>query len=501
MMKKIAKSERICLSLLVLADVLALFIPAMKYPLAILACLALILGFHHLGRAFQWATGIFFLLGLVLLTANHFSCLKLTTGVNSMTGLIVLLIIMQLFTVPIKIGGYQASIINLVNNKLPTNKKLFVFTMLITFLLSSILSMGTVPIVYSVLGPTLQKRLGSNYHHFSSVAISRAFTLGTLWAPGAATIFLISSITKVPLQKLFLPSFSLGVLGLLLAYLVARRQPFLTGSTVKAKKASTSSRKDLGKVLQILLAILILLAIAFTLISLHVGETMSDVALAGLIVVLAWTGLLQHNSKAHQQTEKAFQDYYHTGIINGGSLAPFFVAIGLFSSAFEYSSLSAAVAKGISPGMTALSWGALVLIPILVVLLSLIGIHPLASVTLLGQIMVGIHLPFSILAVALALNIGSVLAYMGSPFAGIVVVLANIIHEKTTTVALKWNGKYCCWLLVLSLIFIFVYTRYLIPDIYKINFLFKSVLNLQRSTSRLFVLSKFVQKASKKAIF
>lgn len=464
MRKQIAGSERICLCLLILADVLALFIPTMKYPLAILACLALILGFHHLGLAFKWATGIFFLLGLILLRASHFSWLKLTTGVNSMTGLIVLLIIMQLFTVPIKIGGYQASIINLVNNKLPTNKKLFVFTMLITFLLSSILSMGTVPIVYSVLGPTLQKRLGTNYHRFSSVAISRAFTLGTLWAPGAATIFLISSITKVPLQKLFIPSFVLGVLGLLLAYLVACRQPFLTtdpGNSASAKRTSPSSRKVLWKVLQIFLAILILLAMAFTLISLHIGETMSDVALAGLIVVLAWTGFLQHNVSAHQQTGAAFKNYYQTGIINGGSLAPFFVAIGLFSNAFEHSSLSTTVAKGISPGMTALSWGSLVLIPILVVLLSLIGIHPLASVTLLGQIMAGIHLPFSILAVALALNIGSVLAYMGSPFAGIIVVLANIIHEKTTTVALKWNWKYCCYLLILSLIFIFVYTRYL----------------------------------------
>lgn len=461
-MKILLQIERIFLCLLVLLDVLAMFFTPLQYPLMIVSLIVLFLGFHHLGSAFKWATGIFFILGLILVFTNHFTFAKLTTGVNSMNGIIVLLIVMQLFTIPINIGGYQKAIVNLVNNKLPTNKRLFVFTMVITFLLSSILSMGTVPIIYSILGPILRKRLGKNYERFSSVAISRAFTLGTLWAPGAATIFLISSITRVPLQRLFIPSLTLGILGLILSYFVAHNKAYMRSSHVQNNQnmASHNSQKDIWRVLQIFLAIVILLIIAFTLISLHIGETMSDVALAGLIVVLAWVAILQRNKKAHQQTASAFKNYYQKGIINGGSLAAFFVAIGLFSNSFENSSFSTLVAKIISPFISSLSWGALILIPILVLLLSLIGIHPLASVTLLGQIMISIHLPFNILAVALALNIGSVLAYMGSPFAGIIVVLANIIHRKTSTVALKWNGQYCLYLLILSLIFIILYTNF-----------------------------------------
>lgn len=462
-MKILPQIERIFLCLLVLLDVLAMFFASLQYPLMIVSLIVLFLGFHHLGSAFKWATGIFFILGLVLVFTNHFTFAKLTTGVNSMNGIIVLLIVMQLFTIPINIGGYQEAIVNLVNNKLPTNKRLFVFTMVITFLLSSILSMGTVPIIYSILGPILRKRLGKNYERFSSVAISRSFTLGTLWAPGAATIFLISSITRVPLQRLFIPSLTLGILGLFLSYFVAHNKAYMKSNHAEDQtknKTNANSQKDIWQVLQIFLAIIILLIIAFTLISLHIGEIMSDVALAGLIVVLAWVAILQHNPEAHEQTASAFKNYYQKGIINGGSLAAFFVAIGLFSNSFENSSVSALVAKTISPFISSLSWGALILIPILVLLLSLIGIHPLASVTLLGQIMISIHLPFNILAVALALNIGSVLAYMGSPFAGIIVVLANIIHRKTSTVALKWNGQYCLYLLILSLIFIILYTNF-----------------------------------------
>lgn len=54
--------------------------------------------------------------------------------------------------------------------------------------------------------------------------------------------------------------------------------------------------------------------------------------------------------------------------------------------------------------------------------------------------MVGISLPFSPLAIAPGLNIGSVLAYMMSSFAGIVVVIANLLGVRSATVSLRWAG-------------------------------------------------------------
>ncbi|EEU30741.1 hypothetical protein HMPREF0501_00146 [Limosilactobacillus coleohominis 101-4-CHN] len=185
---------------------------------------------------------------------------------------------------------------------------------------------------------------------------------------------------------------------------------------------------------------------------------MTDVALAGLVVILLWLLVLQASDRDHQQTIKAGKKYLQSGLLRGGSLAPFFVAIGLFSNVFEHSQVSKTIGQGLAPAIGYLSWGALASIPLLVVGLSLVGVHPLASVTLLGQIMMGISLPFNALAIALALNIGSVLAYMMSPFAGIVVVIANILGISSTTISLKWNGKYCLLLLVVSLIFIAGYS-------------------------------------------
>lgn len=453
------KIERIWLILLVITSLLNLIWPAeMTIPLATISILVMVWGFHHLGTAFKWATGIFFMLGLLIAIGSHFSLKEMAQAINSMDNLIVLLIVMQLFTVPVAIGHYQQSIVELVNGKLPTNRGLFSFTMLITFLLSSILSMGTVPIIYSVLGPTMSQRVGNDYQQYSSVAISRSFTLGTLWAPGAATIFLISTITHVPLQKLFVPSFVLGILGLILSYLMEYRNDYMQGRVKQESSESVQNSHAFARVMQIVMALAILLAIAFSFIHFKLGEAMIDVALAGLIVVGGWVVLLQSQDNQHQGTIQAGRHYIQNGLLRGGGLAPFFVAIGLFSNAFEHSPLSKTIGQLVSPFITQLSWGALILIPILVVVFSLIGIHPLASVTLLGQIMMGIHLPFSTLAVALGLNIGSVLSYMMSPFAGIVVVIANILGISSATVSLRWNGKYCLSLLMLSLVFIIGYT-------------------------------------------
>lgn len=270
------------LILLVITSLLDLIWPVgMMVPLAVISILVMVWGFHHLGTAFKWATGIFFTLGLLIVIGSHFSLEKTAQAINSMDNLIVLLIVMQLFTMPIEVSHYQQSIVTLVNGKLPTNHGLFVFTMLITFLLS----MGTIPIIYSVLGPTMRQRVRNGYQQYSSVTISRLFTLGTLWAPGAATIFLISTITHVPLQKLFIPSFVLGILGLLLSYLMEYCTNYMQGQIKQETAKSAHTDHAFAQVTQIVMAVVILLMIAFSLIHFKVGEAMIDVALAGLIVV------------------------------------------------------------------------------------------------------------------------------------------------------------------------------------------------------------------------
>ncbi|MDA3724650.1 hypothetical protein PF606_07970, partial [Limosilactobacillus fermentum] len=79
--------------------------------------------------------------------------------------------------------------------------------------------------------------------------------------------------------------------------------------------------------------------------------------------------------------------------------------------------------------MSHLSWGLLFVIPVVIVLLALLGIHPLVSITLLGQVLLTSQVTIPTLAIALALNVGGALSYLVSPFEG-AIVLINISRKS-----------------------------------------------------------------------
>jgi hypothetical protein len=86
---------------------------------------------------------------------------------------------------------------------------------------------------------------------------------------------------------------------------------------------------------------------------------------------------------------------------------------------------------------------AVILVPLTVIVLALIGLHPLISIAIFGQILMALHLPLPVLAIALCLNIGGSIAYMVSPFAGIILTISKFIDAKATDIAIRWNWLFC----------------------------------------------------------
>jgi hypothetical protein len=176
------------------------------------------------------------------------------------------------------------------------------------------------------------------------------------------------------------------------------------------------------------------------------------------LTVIIWIILLsqrhsQSNLQFKSSLKKAAVSYWHHGIASGAALAPFFVGIGTFTYGFQHSSVIIKLTSVLSPVFAQFGWLLVVLIPIIVVIVSLIGIHPLASVALIGKVIMAMHLTLSPLLIALSLNIGSVAAYMLSPFAGIVMIVATILNVKPTQVSIRWNWKFCLAFMVVDLVF------------------------------------------------
>lgn len=438
---------------LIIIQLLSLIVPVNLTLLnAVLAIGVSILGIQSLSRSFQVATLIFFIAGLGLLSTTGLSINGLAMAITSMVDIVVLLVVMQLFLIPVTIGNYQATVEAFMQKHIRGPKQTFTFVMIVTHLLSSILSMGTVAIVLSILGDSIKRQV-KDATRFSATAVTRGFTLGTLWAPGAATIFLISTVTKVGWTQLFIPCLILGLLGLLLAYLMEYNQPYMRIQPVTTNTKQQTRFTEHASLVSLVAAVIALLILSFVLMESKVVSSMNAVTLSGLLIVLIWVTALGLKPTTGQTAFKfaLSLDYWQHGIASGAALAPFFVGIGTFTYGFQHSTISSELTHALAPSFAHLGWLLIVLIPIIVVLVSLIGIHPLASVALIGKIIMTMHIALSPLLIALSLNIGSVVAYMLSPFAGIVMIVATLLHVSSATVSVRWNWQFCLIFLVLSL--------------------------------------------------
>ncbi|WP_438439995.1 hypothetical protein ABDK69_00260 [Limosilactobacillus fermentum] len=186
---------------------------------------------------------------------------------------------------------------------------------------------------------------------------------------------------------------------------------------------------------------------------------MTAVTVAGLMVIVIWLVAFKKRPAYPQALQEGWQSYIRQGMLSGAKLAPFFIAIGYFSNAFDGSPVALALSKVVGPNLSHLSWGLLFVIPVVIVLLALLGIHPLVSITLLGQVLLTSQVTIPTLAIALALNVGGALSYLVSPFEGAIVLISDLADVPPTTVAIKYNGWFGLWFLLLSTVVIYFFAN------------------------------------------
>jgi hypothetical protein len=169
--------------------------------------------------------------------------------------------------------------------------------------------------------------------------------------------------------------------------------------------------------------------------------------IAGLAVSILWT-ILIYDSK---EFKIAAREYWDDGILKVRDMAPFFIAIGFFSGALEGSGVLSQIAPTVQSSMQWLGIGAIIVIPIIVIAISLLGLHPFITIVFLGKIMSLAQIPVPPLTLALSLELGGAISYAVSPFAGIIMSLARYTGAKASDIALRWNWKFSIAFLIVGI--------------------------------------------------
>jgi len=186
---------------------------SLDYLLFVAGIGALTGGFPLMGKGFRKAAVIFLILGAgILLVGGHPFDLWIKAA-TSMTSIVAIVAVMQTFTIPIKVGGYDEAIKCWMDERLKSKSGLFIFLTLTTHLLTSFLNMGSVPITVSLFEPTLKARV-PDWKGFFARAATRGYVLSVLWSPGAVNLSLVAQATGLSWSQVFIPGFVLAFLGM-----------------------------------------------------------------------------------------------------------------------------------------------------------------------------------------------------------------------------------------------------------------------------------------------
>lgn len=420
-------------------------------------CAAIILasGLTVMGNGYKKATVIFLLGGSVMLIYFGAPLAVWITAAGNLTNVIAILVMMQTFSIPIKLGEYNRAIRYWLNRYFKSEGGLFLFTTLATHVFTSFLMFGAIPVMVSLMEQPLRNRV-SDYERFMATAASRGYALASLWAPGAINLFLVMQATGVSWSSVFIPGVVLSAIGVLVSYFLEtkcfssfRPRQFKFQYQVSA----VDEKQDYGKATHILWVVLGLVFFTFVFDKLHIGDSSNRIILAGFIVAFSWMTLFI----GQPVLKTTIKDYWKTGVIKAGDLAPFFIAMGIFSTALEQSGVLGAVQIQLQGFANSLGTFSIIMIPLLVVGAAVIGIHPFITIVMFGKILTLLNLPVSATTTALCLALGGSISYMVSPFAGVIMTIAKFVGAKASDVAITWNWVYSLVYFVIGISFAYLW--------------------------------------------
>lgn len=368
----------------------------------------------------------------------------------SMTNVIAIIVGMQLFTLPIELGGYAGSIEYWLRKSFKKESSLYLFAMMVTHAFSSFLLFGTVPVMVSLFGKALKNNI-ANYKRFLATAIVRGYALVLFWAPGAIIMLLVLQVTQVSWFDLFVPGFLLSVLGLATAYGVEHVTRLNKIIPAAAERHDDPEEKALARqqavhIFSVVAGLLLLVALFDTL---AIGPGTGKILLAGLMTAGIWLFYYRRHAKLGSTLRR----YWDSGVMKAADLSVFFIAMGVFAGAVDKSGILTHIQPILQQGVNQLGAFSVIAVPLLFILLAVAGIHPLILAVIFGKILTGLALPLPMVSIALLLVLASAVSFVVSPFAGMVLMTAKFLDAKPMDVALKWNAGFCVLFLAEGIIF------------------------------------------------
>jgi hypothetical protein len=127
--------------------------------------------------------------------------------------------------------------------------------------------------------------------------------------------------------------------------------------------------------------------------------------------------------------------------------------------AIEKAGLIAVIQPGLQAIVNTMGVFSMVALPVFMILCALAGVHPYVSIIMIEKVLSAVHLPIEPVSLALSLSVGSVICFILSPFAGMVLTLSKFIDSRTVDIAFRWNWAFSLIFFGEGILFAYVWGR------------------------------------------
>ncbi len=400
-----------------------------------------------------------FALSIILLLVYHAPLSIWEQALQGNLYLVVMFTLVPLLGIPIQYGGYFESLQGVFRRYVHTNSRFYLLVSFISAFIGSLVNMAAVPLVHQI---SLASDISSN-KKLLSVAISRGFTTGTIWAPTTAAIALIIELTGVEWPVFFPYGILFGIIAGLIGYtmmlLVLRKTdnsfaPVAAKTTSVDKEINANAKINFRKVLELSFfgSILIFL---ITIVSLITGiSTINVVSITSLVFPVIWLALIGRLPVLIREFKGG---YFTERLPKLKNEIVLFVGAGLFATSISYSHLGDYVPQFLNliVGNNALLLAVVIIYGSLT--LAILGVHPIITVTILSGTVSPAAYGATPTYMALILAISWAMGVTISPSAANVIAISGLTEQSPILVGVRWNGLY---VLIVSAVLIITMTLF-----------------------------------------
>jgi hypothetical protein len=375
---------------------------------------------------------------------------------GDMAYLLALFAVLPVLSVPVNLGGYTRAIQSVLHGRVTTVFQLNVLVSVLAYICGSFMSLAAIPVMMTSMEPVVANYPIRHKKRFMAVAAICGYVLPILWTPMSGMVGVVVRSLHVEWITVFPALFGLSIAILLVNWAVfyflelRGSQPASEPAANASHAATSQMSAPWPKLMQMVVAIVLLIVCVTGLDNWARLGLVTMVTLVGIPFAFAWSAMIGKGKPFFFEMRWQLL----TRLPRMSDQFAIFLCAGFFVQALHMSGIDHTVNQMFVHLHDKLGTELFLLsMPVMALIASFIGIHPLVLMALLGESMKPeiIGVPASQLAIVL---VGSaVLTYMQGPFSGTLGLVQSINQVPGFRLSL-WTAPYAAAYLVLLAIVI-----------------------------------------------